>query len=488
MNARYLLIILIIVICLYFFVIKTKSIAIGEKNLSQIFPRKIHQTFKIKHFPKHDLFCKTRLKNMNNNKKWDFYLYDHDDMDFIIKSYFDSNIYQAYSKIEPTNGSVLSDFFRICILYLYGGIYMDFKCCIYNLDILLAYVKSIDKKDDVMIVGNWETPMWTNIFPINGEIRSSIIISTPQHPFLYECIQLMVNNINNYNDIDYKNSEIFKILNLCGPHMLTRFVLGKKNDQRIIRDNDLIKKIYQFQCFDYKSYYNTKNIKHWHSTLDLPLIRKNLSDPIMSKQNMVIVTNILHINEKEKSIYSVDERFEQLLTTLKSIYSKIPNAYVVILEGSYFKEYQQNELLNQFPVYIVTHNITHLSKQYGELALIKNFLNVFMDIDINSFQQNFDTFHKISGRYYLNDKFICMNSFAYKLHYIWGRGRIETRYYRFPSQYINDFYEKINSIDEINTDIEFTFHSHKIFPVDYYQYDKLHIEGFIAPTGNFVSE
>jgi hypothetical protein len=485
MKAKHFLIILIIIICLYFFVIKTKLVSIDEKKLSQSFPRKIHQTFKIKHLPKHDLFCKTRLKNMNNNKKWDFYLYDHDDMDFIIKSYFDSNIYQAYTKIEPTNGSILSDFFRICILYLYGGIYMDFKCCIYNLDLLLSYLQSIDNTD-VMIVGNWDSPIWTDIFPENGEIRSSLIISTPKHPLLYECIQLMVNNINNYNDMDYKNNKIFKVLNLCGPHMLTRFVLEKDNDPRIIINNDLIQKIYKFQCFDYKSYYHKKNITHWHSKSDLPLIRKNPSDLIPCKKNMVIVTNILHINEKEKSIYSVDERFQQLLTTLKSIYSKIPNPYVVILEGSYFIKYQYNELRKQFPVYIVTHDITHLSKQYGELALIKNFLNVFMDI--HSFQQNFDTFHKISGRYYLNDKFICMNSFAYKLHYISGRGRIETRYYRFPSRYIHDFFEKMNSIDVINTDIEFTFYSHKIFPIDYYQGDKLYIEGIIAPTGEFISE
>jgi hypothetical protein len=477
---------LLLVMVLIFVVIKIKKqIVIDQDKISNTFPKKIHQTFKIKHLHANDLFAKTRMQNITNNKKWDFYLYDHDDIDFIIKSNFDTNIYHAYLKIEPIHGSVLSDFFRMCILYLYGGIYIDFKSCVYNLDLLLEYVKSIGEKD-IMIVGNWENPMWTDIFPGNGEIRSSIIISTPKHPLIYECILRMVNNINNYNDNEYRNMKILKVLNLCGPHMLTRFVL---ENPEIMINNELIKKIYTFQCFDYKSYYKTKNIKHWHSMTDLPLIRKNVPVPITYKKNMVIVTNILHINNKEKSIYSVNERFKQLLNTLTSIFNKIPNPYVVILEGSFFTEHQKNELQTQFPVYIITHDITHLSKQYGELALLKNFLNVFVDSD---FQKKFDTFHKISGRYYLNDKFICMNSFAYKLHYInyfvYKKGRIETRYYRFPSQYMHTFYEKMNSIDKINTDIEFTFYSKKVFPVDYYPQDKLHIEGLIAPTGQFVSE
>jgi hypothetical protein len=48
--------------------------------------------------------------------------------------------------------------------------------------------------------------------------------------------------------------------------------------------------------------------------------------------NLFLVSSIIYL--EKNTIYSPQERYEQTLETIKSIYNKIPNAKIIILESS----------------------------------------------------------------------------------------------------------------------------------------------------------
>lgn len=58
---------------------------------------------------------------------WDYQFYDDATRESVIQQGFSPDVLQAYQTIHPEYGPARADFFRYCIMYLKGGVYVDMK-------------------------------------------------------------------------------------------------------------------------------------------------------------------------------------------------------------------------------------------------------------------------------------------------------------------------------------------------------------------------
>jgi hypothetical protein len=132
----------------------------------------------------------------------------------------------------------------------------------------------------------------------------------------------------------------------------------------------------------------------------------------MTGQNLFIITSVLVPIDRPltysetRSLYTPHERFFQTLETIRSIRSKAPNNYIYFLEGSNAPIEMENALIRLVDKYIncsqdeeIKLNVEDSQKSKGEVALLLYGLNHLDNLD------DFENIFKISGRYYLNDRF-----------------------------------------------------------------------------------
>jgi hypothetical protein len=174
---------------------------------------------------------------------------------------------------------------------------------------------------------------------------------------------------------------------------------------------------YTFELFDFSMLnYDIDNIKY---------IDKNTEEfnDILSKirgktrtyySNIVLITSKIIVSSKpfsyveNRSIYSTETRYEQTLDTIESIRKKIPDSCIFLIDNSNLDRdmYNKlNELCDVFinPIYdkkLKYYTDRNIYKSIAEGYQIMYFLDLFKQLDIK-----FDRFFKISGRYYLNNKF-----------------------------------------------------------------------------------
>lgn len=141
-------------------------------------PKVIYQTWKHKNLSPNIIKIRDNIQNINPGYK--IVLYDDDEIDEFIKSNFDKYIYDTYSKLNV--GAARADFWRYCILYKYGGVYLDMDS-----EILRPLDEIIDKDDHAIITreGN------------KGYFNNWIMIFQKEHPILLEAINNCCYNIKN---------------------------------------------------------------------------------------------------------------------------------------------------------------------------------------------------------------------------------------------------------------------------------------------------
>ena len=172
-------------------------------NLTKI-PRNIFQTWETKNISE-------EFKQLSNtwiaqNPNYAYFLYDDKDCLQFIKKHFDITIYNAFNRIIP--GAFKADLWRYCILYIYGGVYVDIDTiCYTSIDLFL--------NDDIEFM----TPIdLNNCFHIGTHnLFNAFIASIPKHPILLDCINRIVHNVEN-NIIPSSN------LDFTGPGILGRSV------------------------------------------------------------------------------------------------------------------------------------------------------------------------------------------------------------------------------------------------------------------------
>jgi mannosyltransferase OCH1-like enzyme len=138
------------------------------------------------------------------NPQYNYFLFDDKDCAAFIKKHFSKNIYNAYCKIIP--GAFKSDLFRCCVLYIYGGIYVDIDTiCLNNIDLFLndkiQFIVPIDGNDNISLGTH-------NLF-------NAFLGSVANHHILLNTINRIVYNIENHI-IPFSN------LDFCGPGVIGR--------------------------------------------------------------------------------------------------------------------------------------------------------------------------------------------------------------------------------------------------------------------------
>jgi mannosyltransferase OCH1-like enzyme len=226
-------------------------------------PFKVHQTFYTRELPL-DI-----ITIIAGNKllcpRYNFYFYDDDDCEIFIKNHYEENVYNAYMKLNKSYGAMKADFFRYCILYKVGGVYLDIKT---KLNKSLA---SIIKPNDVCILDiprNNLEPWRIN----NPTYEQWLLMFAPGHPYLKEMISQMVHNIENNYEPKLKGYKTLtskqKVLLLTGPDAFTKAINSYINKNKIFHKHINYGLIATRHVGNYMIMY--KDRKHY-SQVNLPL-------------------------------------------------------------------------------------------------------------------------------------------------------------------------------------------------------------------------
>ena len=94
-----------------------------KNNLEFEIPNNIFQTWQTKKLPIKMFQAIKKLRE--SNPRFRYYLFDDNDCRNFIRNNFDKQVLNAYDRLIP--GAYKADLWRYCILYKYGGIYLDIK-------------------------------------------------------------------------------------------------------------------------------------------------------------------------------------------------------------------------------------------------------------------------------------------------------------------------------------------------------------------------
>jgi mannosyltransferase OCH1-like enzyme len=244
-------------------VIKNKIINMYMDDSNQTkykIPNIIHQTFIDKKLPPDIAAIVIHNKKICSYCK--FIFYDDNDCDNFIKTKFDERIYNAYKNINNVYGAMKADFFRYCVLYKMGGIYLDIKSVI-NYPIF-----KLIKKNDACILDiprNDKEPYRAN----TPTYEQWLLMFCPYHPYLLEMINTMVKYIENkYIPTlnNYKLNTKQKILHITGPDAFTKAINDYiKNNNQILHRSIDYDKYFNINILgeSYKNMYRFYNKKHY---------------------------------------------------------------------------------------------------------------------------------------------------------------------------------------------------------------------------------
>jgi hypothetical protein len=204
--------------------------------------------------------------------------------------------------------------------------------------------------------------------------------------------------------------------------------------------------------------------------------------------NLVLVTSVIN-SSSESSIFSPNERLDQLINkTIPSINQKIPNPYIVIIEGSDIDSNQKQKLNNISDELLIFPIAKNLQKSIGEVILLLNFLN---SNNFFSIINNIDNIIKITGRYYLLDEynFNQYDGSVIKIDKVdWTNNYVcQTQYYKVSKNKIKQYIEKLNIIknEGIFIDLEHTFYKYEVVVSDS-KIERVGFAGFCGPDGKYI--
>lgn len=109
---------------------------------------------------------------------YDFNFYDDISCRQMLKQHFPPNVLQAYDDLVP--GAYKCDLWRICVLYIYGGLYVDMRYCP-----LVNFDDYIDIDTDYFCVNDVQL----------GHIHNAVIAVVPKYPLFMDYINHIVENI-----------------------------------------------------------------------------------------------------------------------------------------------------------------------------------------------------------------------------------------------------------------------------------------------------
>lgn len=191
-------------------------------------PKVIYQTYKSNTINK-DLY-KNVESWINLNPSYQYEFYDDERIrQFLLREYGPKYV-ERFDSIKV--GASKSDYFRILIIYKYGGVYADLD------NKLLKPLDEIIKPEDTEILHK----------QVNNWYDTHVLMMSPNNELLYNCIQIINKNI----DDKIKGTAI----NVTGPNVLRKVIKSKKYiPKKIVHQNNYIKV--------HNIYRSEKNYVYW---------------------------------------------------------------------------------------------------------------------------------------------------------------------------------------------------------------------------------
>ena len=146
-----------------------------KPNYNSVVPRDIYQTWFTKDLP---FKMRERVETLKRqNPRFNHYLYDDNDCREFIKTHFKSDVLEAYDRLIP--GAYKADLWRLCILFINGGIYLDIKLnCINGFKLI-----ELTESEHFVL----DRPPKT--------IYNALMACKKGNVFLYKCIRKIVENV-----------------------------------------------------------------------------------------------------------------------------------------------------------------------------------------------------------------------------------------------------------------------------------------------------
>lgn len=152
-----------------------------QLSSGRLIPKLIFQTNKREEVP--ERMYEAMKSWMINNPEYQYFYFSDRDAEQFIKTNFDERTYSAYKMIHA--GAYKADFFRLCVLLKYGGVYID------SSHITMPHLPSLDEiihpSDSIVLVH--DTPA-KFLAKCNG-IYNAFMAASPNHPV----IQTILNDI-----------------------------------------------------------------------------------------------------------------------------------------------------------------------------------------------------------------------------------------------------------------------------------------------------
>ena len=158
------------------------------------FPKTIYLSYKTKNIPDYIIPTWKKL-----NPDYDVRLYDNDNCITFLKTYYKDPIYvDIFNYIK--DGPIKADFWRVCILNKFGGVYSDID------------VKPIVPINEFMEKDITFLTCLSHIKKQRNSVNPHFIISIPNHPVLQKCINTYITKYKNKDTYSYWNWSIVNIM------------------------------------------------------------------------------------------------------------------------------------------------------------------------------------------------------------------------------------------------------------------------------------
>jgi mannosyltransferase OCH1-like enzyme len=173
------------------------------RRYNPVIPLHVYMTWKQKPLP--PLMQQNVIRLMQLNPEFTFHIYSDEECLAFIQQHFTPDVADAFDALLP--GAYKADLWRLCILYIRGGYYMDIK---------LSPIKKF------RLIELSEGEHFVRDRPKHSlHIYNALMVCKANNPFLFQCIRQIVHHVK----IRYYGSSI---LSPTGPEMLGRIAQSFK--------------------------------------------------------------------------------------------------------------------------------------------------------------------------------------------------------------------------------------------------------------------
>lgn len=232
-------------------------------------PRIVHQTFCTSKLP--PSITAIIAHNKRLCPEYTFRFYDDAACDRFIREHFDAHTYASYLTISECYGAMRADFFRYCVLFHVGGVYVDIKS---KIGVPLS---QIIRSSDTCVLDHPRTDLepWRTHAPTHEQW---VLMFAPRHPYLQRMIADTVSRIETRYEPQIRGisrlSSKQKILHVTGPDALAaavRVCVSENGGKSMHRTIDY-RRHFMRHVGDYFQMYAAANKRHY-SEYERPLYK-----------------------------------------------------------------------------------------------------------------------------------------------------------------------------------------------------------------------